>query len=228
MFQCPGRPCGDGVPGHPPAYLPGTHLALAHLWRSPMAPLTWQACITLSRGTGARWLHPGLYPSFSSSRYPPLRWQRGVTQGQTPSGVTQIQPLAELLSSGPATSPASGGEVTGSGGHSSNSPGARQLLKPCAQLACSTSAPECRAWAWSPALTGSQWQPPVTDPANEGKRKAPGPGVLAPQQALWSPQKQGSPMAPIAARSDCCQHLAAFTHTLCSGGLSWGHSSTRP
>lgn len=58
---------------------------MAHLWRALLGPGAWQARATLSRGTGAQWLHLGLHPGFSSSRCPPLRWQHGVTQGQTPS-----------------------------------------------------------------------------------------------------------------------------------------------
>lgn len=152
--QYPGSPCGNG-----------TQLALAHLWRS-LAPVTWQAWTTLSRGTGARWLHPGLYPCFSSSQCPPLRWQRGVTQGQTPSGVTQIQPLAELLPPGPTTAQVSGGEVIGSGGHGSNSPGASHLPKPCPAGVYHLS-PGCKVRTLSHALTGSQWQPISYYPANE-------------------------------------------------------------
>ena len=130
--QCSGAqgdPGGEGTPGHPLAW--PKHLALAQLWRPSLAPVTRQAPATLSRGTRAQWLHPELHPGFSSSQCWPLRWQRGVTQGQTPSSVTQIQPLAELLPPGPTTSQANGGEVRRSGGHGGNSHGASHFPKPC-------------------------------------------------------------------------------------------------
>lgn len=98
-----------GIPGHPPA------------WQKN---LVW-AQTTPSRGIRAQWLHSRLHPGFSSSRCPPLRWQRGVTQEQTPFGMTQIQSLAEPLPPGPTTSQASGGEVRGlrvRGGNSPESP----------------------------------------------------------------------------------------------------------
>lgn len=69
-------------------------------------PSPWQAQASLSRGTGAGWLRPGVYPGFSSSRCPPLRWQRGMTQGHTPSSVTQIQWQSPSSRPSPLTRPA--------------------------------------------------------------------------------------------------------------------------
>lgn len=54
-----------------------------------------------------------------------------MTQKQTPSGMTQIQPLAEPLSPGPTTSQARVGEVRGSRGRGGNGPGASHLPKQC-------------------------------------------------------------------------------------------------
>lgn len=96
-----------GIPGHPPA------------WQKS---LVW-AQTAPSRGIRAQWLCSRLHPGFSSSRCPPLRWQRGVTQEQTPFGMTQIQSLAEPLPLGPTTSRASGGEVGGLRFRGGNSPG---------------------------------------------------------------------------------------------------------
>lgn len=185
---------------------------MAHLWRPSPAPVTWWAPTTLSRATRTRWLHPELHPSFSSSQCRPLGWQRGVTQGQTPSGVTQIQPLAELLPPpGPTTPQANGGEVRRSGGHGGNSPGVSHLPKP--RLA-GVHRLGPRMWTLSMAthkLLTQQMR--GTDNSRPWERPTP-------WQALLPPPKQ------VSAWPDGCQHLAPFTHAL---GNSLGErSSTEP
>lgn len=121
----------------------------------------------------------------------------GVTQGHTPSGMTQIQPLAEPLPQGPTISRAGGGgevtgSITGSRGRSDNS--LQPVTSPShAQLTttCTPSVQGCEAWTLSGALTGSKRRPrklltlQMRGTDNSRPRQ-----LLSPQQALSPPWKQ--------------------------------------
>lgn len=121
-------------------------------------PSPWQAQASLSRGTGAGWLHPGVYPGFSSSRCLPLRWQRGMTQGHTPSGVTQIQRQPLLQAQPPR--PAIGGTGTGSRRGGGNPPVVSHLPQPRpAGHHVRHPGPKAQSLNFAPHLTGSSQRP---------------------------------------------------------------------
>lgn len=164
----------------------------------------------------------GCTPVFPVPGARPLRLKRGVTQKQTPSGMTQIQPLAEPLPPGPTTFQASGGEVRGSRDRGGNSPGASPLPKQC--LACDRAHRlSLRMWSTDFVSCRDRQERAIPKLLTQQMRATDNSRpwwLLAPQQAVI-PTEAGVSKARLLP-APCPFH----THAL--GNYLGAHSSTKP